>query len=304
MSKLRFVFLYFLLSIFFYSCGFSRYSLYEGVRANLDSVPIEEVEQKDDDNDATGVKKKEIDIIFLIDTSYRMVYHLQEVSNTFKGFLKKLSSVSWKLAFTNTDYDSNAYAYYGRNLFFGRAMKLELKGIILPYSYLYHYSPQNEDIFMDTLRRYKEKDLMNIFGDVYVNPCDLPPYCQGSISNPIQSLIQSFTVNRDMFRNNADFVGIIFTNGDNLHNENGLINKVIKEFQRIHGLKKKIRVYSISIIPEDQPCFTHDQSLQYEFAEPAYGKQIHELVKATEGKTISICAPSYAPLAEAIALSL
>lgn len=298
MLQLRFVFLVSLFPLFI-GCGFFPRYAPEGVKVDDDSVLLEE-----DPEIVTNDNKKEADIVVVADTSYGMVHHLEEVSNTFRGFVGKLSPVLWKLAVTNADYDNNVHAYYGRNLFSGRAMNLELRGKILPFRYLYHYTPRRDDIFIDTLERYTEKELLALFGNKHVNPCDLPPYCQGSIRNPIRSLIKAFSANSRMFRENATFVGIIFTNGDNMQNEEDMVDKVMGEFRKHHGPHKRLRVYSIAIIPGDLDCFQHDKSLQYEFSEPAYSTQIHRLVGATQGKAMSICAPSYVPLAEEIVASL
>lgn len=297
MLQLRCVFLFSLFPLFI-GCGFFPRYAPEGVRVEEPSV-LDEDQEVVANND-----QKEADIVVVVDTSYGMVRHLEGVGRTFRGFVGKLSPVLWKLAFTNADYDNNAFSYYGRDLFSGKTMSLELQGKILPFSYLYYYTPRRDDIFVDTLKRYTEEELLALFGNQHVNPCDLPPYCQGSIRNPIRSLVKAFSVNSKMFRENATFVGIIFTNGDNTHNEENMIDKVMGEFRKHHGPNKKLQVYSIAIIPGDRDCFQHDQSLQYKFAESAYSTQIHRLVSATKGKAMSICAPSYVPLAEEIVASL
>ena len=298
MLQLRCVFLFSLVPLFI-GCGFfPRYSP-EGIRVEEYPTVLDE-----DQDIITSGNQKEADIVIVADTSYGMVHHLEEVSRTFRGFVGKLSPVLWKLAFTNADYDNNAFSYYSRDLFSGKVMSLELGGKILPFSYLYYYTPRKDDIFIDTLERYTEDELLALFGNQHVNPCDLPPYCQGSIRNPIQSLVKSFSMNSKMFRESATFVGIIFTNGDNTHNEENMVDTVMAEFRKYHGPNKKLQVYSIAIIPGDRDCFQHDKSLQYKFADPAYSTQIHRLVSATKGKAMSICAPSYAPLAKEIVVSL
>ncbi len=249
-------------------------------------------------------EKKLMDILFVVDTSYSMIRHLQRVQETFKNFVPALStSLAWKLAFTNADYNPHAtYAHYDSDLFSGKAMKLEQNGRVLPTQFLYSHSKNKEQIFLDTLKRYEKGDVPHLMDQPYVNPCDLPPFCQGGVRNPIPSLIRAFSANKDFFRESADFTAIIFTNGDNTHNIPNM-NDVVKEFQSLHGPTKKITVYSISIIPGDQKCLNYDQKhfSQYSFASAFMGHKVHELVRLTGGKTMNICDPDYTILAKAIA---
>ena len=166
---------------FFCGCGFFPHT-YPGVRfAN----PSDETQSPDEEipNSITLNGKKSVDILFVVDTSYSMVPYLEKVNQTFKDFIPKLSPVSWKIAFTNADYDPNAFSYYGRDLFNGKVMRLELNGSILPYNTLHVKSENSEGIFLDTLKRYEHGDISDLSPNQYINPCDLPPYCQGHIRN-------------------------------------------------------------------------------------------------------------------------
>ena len=88
-----------------------------------------------------------------------------------------------------------------------------------------------------------------------------------------------------------------------MYSNNDTANLMMEEFRRYHGRKKKINVYSISIIPGDEACFNYDQANQYNYASSQYGEKVHEVVQTTGGKTMSICAPSYSPLASEIVRS-
>lgn len=250
-------------------------------------------------------RQKKGDFLFLVDTSYHMVKHLEEVPNTFRGFVPRLSPISWKIGFTNADYDPSAFSYFDRDLFKGRVMLLEWNGNILPYRFLYPYFTNNEAVFLNTLKRYQAGDISNDSSDQYINPCDLPPYCQGNIRSPIRSLISAFSVNVDLFRKNVDwFIAIIFTNGDDPYVDDNTANILMSEWRKYHGPEKKIRIYSIAIIPDDEKCLNSIKSAQYDFATASYSHNIHKVVQATGGDTLSICAPNYSPLADVIVQSL
>ena len=300
----RLLFLLFLCSIFC-GCGFFPHT-YPGVRfEKIDPNLFDETQSLDKEihNSVTFNGRKSVDILFVVDTSYSMVQYLRKVDQTFKNFIPNLSPVSWKIAFTNADYDPNAFSYYGRDLFNGKAMKLELDGNILPYNTLHFNSKSNEEIFIDTLKRYEYGDIPDISPNQYINPCDLPPYCQGRIRTPVYSLISAFSVNKQLFRNYADFVAVIFTNGDATYSNNDTAHVMMNEFRKHHGRKKKINIYSISIIPGDEECFNYDQANQYDYAISDYGEKVYKMVQTTGGKAISICAPNYSPLASEIVRS-
>ena len=249
-------------------------------------------------------KKKKVDFLFVVDTSYPMVKHLQKVDETFKSFVTNLSPVTWRMAFTNADYDSNAFSYYGRDLFSGRAMKLELNGNILSHTFLHSSSQYSNEVFIDTLKRYEEGDIPHLSSKKYINPCDLPPYCQGSIRSPIRSLMNSLSVNTGLISKDSDaFVGIIFTNGDDTYVQDDVSDSLVNKFTEQYGSKKIIKIYSISIIPGDKDCFHHDQSTNY-FSDSSYSINIYKLVQATGGRAMSICSPDYSHLSAVITNSL
>ncbi len=287
----------FLFPLFFCACGMLPYTLLSESEFSGDELR-EVLDGKWEYEESRRLK--EVDILFIVDTSYSMTRHLNKVDQTFKNFLAGLGPAYWKLTFTNADYDSKVFSYYNQDLFNGKAMFLELSGDLLPYKFLYSYVADGEDIFLDTLKRYQPGDVSR-YSDQYINPCDLPPYCQGSVRDPIGSLISSFSANKDLFRKHARFVAVIFTNGDGKYLDS---ERVFDEFQKHQGPNKEMKVYSIAVIPEDKNCLDKDKSAHYNFAHSTYSRNIHELVKATGGKTMSICAEDYSPLATAIVRDL
>ena len=297
-----------LLSTFFTiilnSCGFFP-------RGGLDLVPSSPpAEDEKSVNDPSSHSKgldggKKADILFVADTSYPMAKHLEQVDKTFKNFVENLSPLSWRLAFTNADYDSNSFSYYGRDLFVGRIMHLELNGKILPHTFLYSSSKYRKELFIDTLKRYKEGDIPHLSSKGYINPCDLPPYCQGSIRSPIRSLINSLFVNSNLVRKDASaFIAILFTNGDDIYVPDNIVNFFVNKFREQYGSQKTVKIYSISITPGNKDCLDREISNNYLSDSIAYGETIHKLVQATGGKSMSICSNDYSPLASMITYSL
>ena len=250
--------------------------------------------------------QKKVGIVFVIDTTYSMVRHLQQASHTFRNFIPALKPLDWQMMFTNADYNPNSTpAYYNSNLFMGQAMLLGWKNHVLPYKTLYSHSEKNQQVFLNTLKRYEQGDSA-VPNRPYINPCELPPFCQGSVRNPIQSLIQAFYANKAFFKSATNFIAIIWTNGDNMHNTNHQKEEVTQTFQTLHGENKTLTVYSISIIPKDENCLKKDQKhfSPYRFAHSEPSHKIHELVRDTKGKTMNICDPDYSPLAKDITHSL
>ena len=294
-----------LFSVFFSGCGFFPSTIDVGLEVANSSKDGEDSgdDLKESSVDFNG--KKKADILFVVDTSYPMVEHLKRVDETFKNFIERLSPVSWKIAFTNADYDSKSFSYYGRDLFFGKVMQLELDGNILSHRFLYSFSKYGKKIFLDTLKRYEKGDVSRFSSEQYVNPCDLPPYCQGSVRSPIRSLMSAISINKGLIRKEAAaFIAVIFTNGDDVYIRDNMAGLFIDKFRKHYGPKKKIRVYSISIVPGEQSCLRQDQSAHYSFVGSAYSENIHKLVQNTGGKAMSICSPDYSPLASMIAHSL
>ena len=249
--------------------------------------------------------QKSTGIVFVIDTSYSMVRHLQRVPQTFKNFIPALQQLkNWQMMFTNTDYNPNRESiYYSSNLLMGQAMPLEWQSHVLPHKILYSHSKEKQQIFLDTLKRYEQDDFSHPHNHPYINPCELPPFCQGRLRNPIPSLVQAFLANREFFNSATHLVAIIWTNGDNMDNTTYQKSEVVPVFQKIHGTDKTLTVYSISIIPGDASCLNYDRKhfSPYRFTESAVGHEIHNLVRLTKGKTMNICDSDYSPLAKAIA---
>ncbi len=274
---------------------------------------------------------KKMDILFVVNANPELMdVHLTKVKMQFKGFISALSSVDWKIGLTNADYDPTALANYRHDLLAGKIMPLEKAGTELSENVLYPHTSKPESVFLDTLKRYEAQDIKKLVRNS-INPCRLPPYCHSQVNNPVQSLIQAISVNPGFFRQDSHAVAVIFTNGDEsalatsniplvaggattntgggLHNNiqtamrysTQLTAQLVQTFQRHYGTHRALRVYSISIIPNDQYCLNQVASLHPQrLAKIGYSHTIYGVVAQTKGRIISICSANYSHLAQTI----
>ena len=281
-------------------CAFTEDSLQlvDGLSSSHSSL------EETDKNSKNAIKQKKVDILFVVDTSYSMIHYLEQVPQSFAGFIDELSSLSWRIVFTNADYDPSGFGYYRRDLFEGRWINLELNGQVLKDQVLYPELDQNKKVFIDTLKRYEKGDVTE-FVHQHLNPCDFPPYCQGQVRNPLHSLLMSAAINQHQFRRDADFVSIIFSNGDEVH---PLTSDFVQRLNNIlhKGAKKRknTRIFGISIVPDDQECLQKNQQLPNQFMKPSYANSVFAVVKATQGQMMSICSSNFSSLAKSIVEAL
>lgn len=308
-------FLCFLLLILAGGCGFVGHT----ETSSLTEVADGSVPHKQPTISEPAIKKK-IDILFVVDSNPALMdVYLKNVKNSFKGFINTLSAAAeWKIAFTSADYDpNNGVRYNNHNLFAGNLMPLEINGEVTLDHVLYSHSKDREYIFLNTLKRYEPGDVKG----KYTDPCHLPPYCQSFIRNPIQSLLHAVTLNPGFFRYDAQAVAVIFTSGDEtsvITEEEGtgqvtvvnepamaenvkdsLAVKLQETFHAHYGNYRNIRVFSISVIPNDTNCL-NQVTAKRNLPGIAYSKHIYKVVQYTNGRIISICSPNYSALASAI----
>ena len=261
---------------------------------------------------------KKIDILFVVDSNPALMdLYLKNVKNSFKGFTGILSAAAdWKIAFTMADYNPSLPAgYSARQLSGGHFMPLELNGEVTLDHVLHSDSENKDQIFLDTLKRYEVGDVVGKNKD----PCELPPYCQSHIRNPVQSLEAAINLNPGFFRYDARAVAVILTNGDESSlpkqalpehsgliegemqhkSQNALADKLQSTFSQHYGAYRKIQVFAISVIPGDAQCLSHVVANR-NLPGITYGLNIYRVVVATEGRMMSICESSYSALASAI----
>ena len=251
--------------------------------------------------DSKSSHKKPVDILIVMDTSYAMIAHLEQAPHTFKGFLQEWDNLDYRVFFTNADHDPSDVSYYRKGLLSGRLMPLERKGRVLKHKVLHPGFLDRDKIFIDTLKRYKTGSEP---AHSKKNPCNLPPYCQSQVRNPVRSLVRSIEVNHKRFRESADFVGILFSNGDesDIYPEGPEILK--KVFYKYNKMDKKLRIFGIAVYPNDENCLYQNKVYEPDFGAPAYSYSILSAVQATGGRMMSICASHFAGLAKFISTSI
>ena len=310
---MRFNFIYLFCFLLLNACGLVEYT---NTSSLIEAADVSRPKKSRSTIPQASVKKK-VDILFIVDSHPALMdMFLKKVKNSFKGFIPFLSAeANWKIAFTNADYDPESKVHYHDHLFAGSFMPLELNGEVTMDHILHSHSKNKEQIFLETLKRYEIGDKVGHS----IDPCYLPPYCQSYIRNPVQSLSQAITMNPGFFRYDADAIAIIFTTGDEMSISpkpsskkdvgavqtvsisssddltspaESLISILKDTFYKHYGAYRKIRIFSISIIPNDENCLKQiiaDRNLPG----IAYSNHIYEVVKQTGGRMISICSSSY-----------
>ena len=125
-----------------------------------------------------------------------------------------------------------------------------------------------DSISRHTLGTYKKHGRENESEDV--GYCELPPGCQSLQEQPVKSLKAALGKNQDFFREEADLIAIVISNSKERANDQDAATQpieVIEQFQSIHGLKKRFKVYGIIITEDDQECLNQNIIQQFLFPE-------------------------------------
>ena len=246
-----------------------------------------------------------LDFFFVLDTSASMSHHLFEsvIKRKFSGFLSYFFKFDWQLIITNSNHGDNAFFLSNLGALKGKAMNLERDGTILDFAYLNPRITKYDQIFLDSISRHRQGKYRREIGDGFgdVNPCSLPPYCEGNQEQPLRSLKSGLSKNQ--FREEADLVAIVMSNSKERANDLASATQseeVIEEFKRVHGEHKRFEVYGIIIMEDDPNCLNKNIIKQFFFPEGAVSEKIAILSEITGGKVFSICSPDYLDLAQHI----
>ncbi len=246
-----------------------------------------------------------LDFFVVMDTSSSMSHHLREsvITRKFSSFLPHFLEFDWQLAITNSNHGDNAFFLSNIGALKGKAMNLERDGTVLDFSYLHPGIAGYNQIFLDSISKHRpgkyRKDIGDGFGDI--NPCALPPYCDGNQEQPLRSLKSGLSKNQ--FREEADLVAIVISNSKERANNPASATQpeeVIEEFERVHGEHKRFEVYGIIITEDDPNCLNQNRAQQFFFPEGAVSEKIAALSQMTGGKVFSICSPDFRNLAQHI----
>ncbi len=241
-----------------------------------------------------------VDIVFIVDSSNSMNPFLEDVPQTFAGFVPALSSLDWQMMFTNAEYGG----LFGRQ---SRAMPLEDNGKSLWHTrYLTKNTAKSESIFLDTLRLQGTFEYMDERGEREISPCTLSPGCQGWNEQPLKALKYSFAKNRSFFRPGADVAAIIFSDSDEGEHtqpeERTKVKEVLQAFQEQWGTDgKTLKVYGIIMRPEvDALCLKKHSKGFLAYGEGVFGTELLKMVEMTGGADFGLCENTYVPLAKKI----
>ena len=250
-----------------------------------------------------NVTRKPVDIFFVINASSSMWYYLGYVTdphnkkfqNRFKSFIPTLNqhNMDWRMFFANSDY-SGGFLNKRKN---GRAMQLEGKYGILNSKVLSKNTKDYLNVFTYTITR--GTGITREHGEPH--ECSIPPYC-GNV-RPLRALRGSFSANKNLTRDEADFVAVIVSNRDE-EQEKVNPSDVVSEFRRVYGSHKRLFVLSLIILPGDSKCYdvNYDRTffLFRRWQKPSYGDRISGLARKTGGGNFSICMDNYTILAKTI----
>ena len=96
---------------------------------------------------------KKVDIVIIVDTSFSMNTFLRNVEQSFKDFIPALSSLDWRIFFTNADHGNNGLFLLNGHSMRGKVMSLEYNGkIVQNIKYLSKAVQDHEVVFF----RYTE----------------------------------------------------------------------------------------------------------------------------------------------------
>ena len=249
-----------------------------------------------------------LDIVFVIDTSMSMHKHLRNFKTAFASFLSYFSSFDWQLMITDADNEDTWFAFINRPAQKGEALPLEKNGRILELKYLNPLIPNYNSIFLSSISLHNWGDYSQegLYREENIKPCELPPFCQGRMEQPVRSLHSALMKNPNFFREKADLAVVLISNSQEKVKKNRhsvTPEEVIQQFRQSHGPHKRFEAYGLVIQEEDPECLRESRAQQKWFKEVGVSKKIIALSQRTGGEVFSLCAPDYQELALSIKYS-
>ncbi len=245
-----------------------------------------------------------VDILFVLDTDDDMyAFYTDAFRTRFTKFISIIhSALNWHWFYTNTDYEveeSDFFSWFTRNGTNGKALSLEINDAVSTKHVLSSSEPQYESIFINSITELPNS-----------RTCDFPPYCQGGDSRPLTALKAAFKANKHLSRKEALLAAVVITNTDedpdNEADEDSTDpsdmatkpEQVIKEFKKVYGKNKKLLVFNIIILPDDEQCLKKVEDDQpFLFSSAHQGKKVAQLAQKTGGGNFSICLDDYSVVA-------
>ena len=261
-----------------------------------------------------------LDILFILDVSRSMEDNLEKISKAASSLMSYIEHLNWQIVFTTTDHgDSQYYCTEGQiqtrvfqngrtqkfcpkehRIFpqpadswknykesepkFGNFMPLQKGQQILNQKILNPQVQNYQAVFRDTISRNSyEKS----------SPCQWPPYCQNDHEQPLRvlkSIIERTSAypSQSFIRKPAVLMAFIMTDEEERAEDpqNATTAAEVLQVFNSNFPNKKIIVHGISIT--NSSCLEEQDTVEVN-----YSKQLNQLVKFTQGESISICQDSY-----------
>ena len=206
--------------------------------------------------------RRKLDIVFVVDNSISMYEMQKNLSKRLNSFLSSLGSVDWRIGVITTDMRKQDALYQE-----GRLIEISSQNKFIDSS-MTNYNK----LFKQTIKRREH-------GSSYEYP----------ITALLKSMEKKEDDNQGFFREGSYVVAILLTNEDEYKDSTVEPSDLVTFFNENMNLHNGLRVYGISIIPDDEECLKQQDSGS------GYGIKVAELVRLTGGKNISICSENYGP---------
>lgn len=255
------------------------------------------VEQKVEIITIKNLEEEHINFLFILDVSASMTDDLSRLGEAFESLISQIRLIKWNMFFTTADHGDHDYTenletknkvfssqkwedYTGDKPYFGQFMDLEYKGESINQKQLSVNTTDYINVFKDTLTKNLEED------------CDLAPYCQGSLEQPLRVLKSSLKrlAKKDPFK--GDIISIIVTDEDERSEDLENATKAQEVVNTFNTLFPEKSFHAFSLLIQDNNCLKQQQEYS---PQSVYGERISELAKLTQGKNISLCELDYGP---------
>ena len=322
------LFCFIFLIVYILSCqaeiNFASVSEFEQLESSLE----EKTEPKELVITLKPEKQKQLDILFVLDTSESMDHHLQKLGTRVLSLLDSISDYDWQIGFITADHGDHAITerknreyissfeeekwedhIKSSKVAFGKLMPLELEPVqlkdqswkfnVLNQKILKAKTPNYRNIFLHTVSHYPNKE------------CGMPPFCQKPMEQPLRSLKSAIErvnlYNKKLFRPEADFVSLIISNErERLEDKNRATSaqEVVDVFnQYLKPMEKRFFAFNILVL--DKECQKNEQKRGGAKAlTVSLGLDIAKLADLTGGENISICIEDYGPALQKISQTI
>ena len=239
-------------------------------------------------------KRNALEVVFAVDSSDSMNGDLKRAGQNMSALLSHIQDKNWRIAFTTADHGDQGHDrssqdrwqdYTGSKPYFGKFMRLEYNGRLLPDYILTKETPNYMQVFKETLSREGGE-------------CNKPPYCQGFNEQPLRSLksaIERYNTDppqKKFFQPNTDTVAIIFSDEDERLRDfrrATIAENIIGTYKTVFKGKRK-RLFGFSVSIQDKECLkTARNRFLFLKGSENIANIIGRLAELTGGRNISLC---------------